>query len=98
MKRLTKSRENRIVSGVLGGIADYIGIDVTILRVVYVVLSFCSTVFPGIVLYIALALIMPEGKAGNRQDHQKGYYRTDNFSSKRERKEAEKVDEDWSDF
>lgn len=104
--RLTKSKSNRMVSGVLGGISDYIGIDPTIVRVIYVVLTFCTTVFPGIVLYFVLAMIMPEGTrdSGGRgyDSSQTGGYYQSGGSKKAKRKEAEKVDErntdDWSDF
>ncbi|WP_297074632.1 PspC domain-containing protein [uncultured Enterococcus sp.] len=101
-KRLTKSSDNRVVSGVLGGIAEYFGFDPTIVRLIYVVLSLMSTGFPGILLYIALAIIMPNGTTRQtRYGHDNPYYQNNNRST---RKEAEKVepdqtnDEDWSDF
>lgn len=61
-RRLTKSSNNKVISGVLGGIADYFGIDPTIVRVVYVILSVLSQAFPGVLVYICLAIIMPDGK------------------------------------
>lgn len=57
-KRLTKS-ENRMLSGVCGGIAEYLGWDTTLVRVVYALLSLCSAGFPGLLIYIILAILMP---------------------------------------
>jgi phage shock protein C len=49
-----------MIAGVIGGIARYFGIDSTIARVGYVVLSVISVAFPGILVYIILWLVMPE--------------------------------------
>lgn len=61
-KKLTKSR-NKSLAGVCAGIAEYFNLDPTLVRVAYVLISFCSTGFPGLLLYIILALIMPEKEA-----------------------------------
>lgn len=99
-KRLTKSRDNVVISGVLGGIAEYFNIDPTILRVIYVILTFPSF-GTSIFLYIVLSLIIPSGKRGG-QTHYQDYYRSNDYGSRpKQRKEAEKVNEDddnWSDF
>ncbi|MBI4203102.1 MAG: PspC domain-containing protein [Chloroflexi bacterium] len=58
--RLEKSRTQRILFGVTGGIAEYLGVDVVLVRVVFVVLAFGSGV--GLIAYIALAIFMPEGE------------------------------------
>ncbi|KRN28486.1 hypothetical protein IV38_GL001488 [Lactobacillus selangorensis] len=63
-KRLTKSN-NKVLSGVLGGIADYFNIDPTIVRVIFVLISFFTTVFPGILIYIILAIVMPDAPSNN---------------------------------
>lgn len=57
-KRLTKSSD-RMLAGVCGGIADYFEIDPTLVRAGYVILSCFSAAFPGLLLYIVLAIIMP---------------------------------------
>jgi phage shock protein PspC (stress-responsive transcriptional regulator) len=57
-KPLTKS-SNRILAGICGGLADWLGCDATLIRVVYVLLSLFSAAFPGFILYIILWLIMP---------------------------------------
>ena len=59
-KRLTKSNTNKMLSGVLGGIGEYFGIDPTLVRVGYAALTVFSAGFPGLLLYIVLALITPK--------------------------------------
>lgn len=61
-KRLTRSSNNKIFLGVLGGLADYIGVDATWVRLIYVLLSVMSTGFPGLLVYVILAIVMPEAK------------------------------------
>lgn len=57
--KLRKSRTNKMLAGVCGGIAEYIGWDTTIVRIIYLVLVFSS--FGTMVLfYFILALIMPD--------------------------------------
>lgn len=57
---LRRSRKHRIIGGVCGGLADWLGWDVTLVRVLYVVLSIVSAGFPGILAYIILWFVMPE--------------------------------------
>jgi phage shock protein C len=59
-KVLARSRKNRILAGVCGGLAEWLGWDPTLVRVFYVVLSVCSAAFPGIIVYVVLLLVMPE--------------------------------------
>jgi phage shock protein C len=58
MKKLFRS-SNRILAGVCGGIAEYFGIDPTVIRVLYMVLSLFTAAFPGLLLYILLMILMP---------------------------------------
>jgi phage shock protein C len=58
--RLRRSKSNRMIAGVIGGLARYFGFDPTLARVLYVILSVVSVAFPGIVVYIILWIIMPE--------------------------------------
>ncbi|MBR1564928.1 MAG: PspC domain-containing protein [Paludibacteraceae bacterium] len=57
-KKLRKS-QNKMIAGVCAGIGEYMGIDPTMVRVLYALLSVFSVGFPGLVLYIILCLIMP---------------------------------------
>src|SRR5690606_11019934 len=56
----TRSRTDRWLAGVLGGIAQRFGWNATLLRIVYVVVSIASVAFPGILVYLILWLLMPE--------------------------------------
>jgi phage shock protein C len=56
--RLRKSRD-RILGGVCGGIAEWLGWDPTLVRILYVIVSVASVAFPGILVYLVLWLIMP---------------------------------------
>ncbi|HEX3160897.1 MAG TPA: PspC domain-containing protein [Gemmatimonadaceae bacterium] len=57
---LRRSRANRMVGGVVGGLAEYLGIDPTLARVGYVVLSVISAGFPGLLVYLVLWMVIPE--------------------------------------
>lgn len=61
---LRRSRANRQLAGVVGGLAEYFRLDPTLLRVMYVVGSIVSAAFPGILVYILLWLLIPEADAG----------------------------------
>lgn len=61
-KRLTKSLSDRKLFGICGGIAQYLDVDSTFIRVIYVVLSFCTAIIPSIILYLVLNFIIPEAK------------------------------------
>lgn len=54
-----KKSSNKMIAGVCGGIADWLGWDPTIVRIGYVLLSILSTGFPRILVYIILWVIMP---------------------------------------
>lgn len=56
-KKLTKSN-NKMLSGVLAGIAEYLGWDPTVVRVAYLLLTLC-TAFAGVLVYLLLMLVMP---------------------------------------
>lgn len=60
-KRLTRSRD-KMVGGVLAGIANYFDIDPTLVRIGYVVLSIASVGFPGLLAYLIMWAIVPEEK------------------------------------
>ncbi|HWG11117.1 MAG TPA: PspC domain-containing protein [Rhodanobacteraceae bacterium] len=57
---LRRSRHNRMIAGVVGGLADYFGLDPTLLRIIYVLVSICSAAFPGILVYILLWILVPQ--------------------------------------
>lgn len=58
-KKLYKSSDKKI-SGVCAGFAEYFGIDPTIIRVAYALITFFSAGFVGVILYAILAFVMPQ--------------------------------------
>ena len=58
MKKLCKSNKNRKICGVCGGIAEYLNVDPTLIRLAFVVISMAAG--SGLLAYIVAALIMPE--------------------------------------
>jgi phage shock protein C len=59
-KKVYRSRSNRMIGGVLGGFADYLGIDATVLRVIYAFASLFTGLVWGPLLYILAMIIVPE--------------------------------------
>jgi phage shock protein PspC (stress-responsive transcriptional regulator) len=57
-KRLYRSTTDRQIAGVCAGIAEYLNIDPTLVRIIFVILALSAG--PGILLYIILWAIMPE--------------------------------------
>lgn len=58
-KKLYRSRSDSMISGVCGGLAEYFGLDPTVVRLLYVLLSLFSVCFPGLLFYIIAMLIIP---------------------------------------
>jgi len=56
---LARSRHDKIIAGVCGGIAESLDWSPTTVRVLYVVVSILSVAFPGILFYLVLWLLMP---------------------------------------
>jgi phage shock protein PspC (stress-responsive transcriptional regulator) len=61
-KRLYRSREDRMLAGVAGGMAEYLGIDPTIVRLLWV-LAFLPGGVPGFLLYGLCWLIIPNDRS-----------------------------------
>lgn len=58
-KKLFKSRTNRRIAGVCGGIADYLGMDATMVRILFVIFTFIGSGSP-VLVYLALSVILPK--------------------------------------
>ena len=58
VKRLYRSRSDRMVAGVAGGLAQYLNVDPTLVRLGFVVLSLAGG--PGLLLYIVMWIVVPE--------------------------------------
>lgn len=57
-RRLVKSH-NKIIAGVCAGWAEYLGIDPTVMRLIYILLTLGTIGFPGVIFYIICIIIMP---------------------------------------
>ncbi len=57
---LRRSPDQKMIAGVIGGIAEYFDRDPALLRFLYVVISICSAAFPGILVYIILWFVIPQ--------------------------------------
>ena len=56
-KKLVKSRTDRKICGVCGGLAEYINLDPTVIRILWIIFAFCGI---GVLAYIACAFVMPD--------------------------------------
>jgi len=57
-KKLYRSKTDKMISGVCSGLAQYFGVDATLVRLVFALLVFFG-VGSGVLLYIILAIVMP---------------------------------------
>ncbi|MCR2033332.1 PspC domain-containing protein [Anaerofustis stercorihominis] len=69
-KKLYKTKNGAMISGVLKGISEYLEVDVTLVRVIYVFLAVVTTGFPFLLLYIILACIMPDKNTLGYDDYE----------------------------
>ncbi|MFQ5877547.1 MAG: PspC domain-containing protein [Acidobacteriota bacterium] len=56
---LRRSRKEKMIAGVCGGLAEWLGWDPTLVRAIYVFVSIFSVAFPGLITYLILWLVMP---------------------------------------
>jgi len=59
-KPLTRSPNDKILAGVCGGLAQYAGMDATLMRLLVALIIIATGILPGIVIYIVAALVIPE--------------------------------------
>jgi len=59
-QHLHRSRRHRVLGGVCGGLAQWLGWDPTLVRIAYIALSILSAGFPGTIVYIVLWIVMPQ--------------------------------------
>ena len=57
---LHRSRKHKIIAGVCGGLADWLGWSPALVRVLFVLVSIASGAFPGIIVYVVLWVLMPK--------------------------------------
>ena len=59
-KKLFRSRGDRVISGFCGGLAEYLGTDVVLIRLIYAALTVFTGFFPGILFYLVAWFIVPD--------------------------------------
>ena len=59
---LRRTSQDKMIAGVMGGAAQYFGLDAQLLRIVYVGGSIISAAFPGILVYLVLWLVIPNDR------------------------------------
>ncbi|HEX2469640.1 MAG TPA: PspC domain-containing protein [Candidatus Limnocylindrales bacterium] len=64
VRRLHRSRTNRVLAGICGGIAEYYGSDPTAVRLAAIVLGVFTGIVPMVVAYIVAAIVIPEASDG----------------------------------
>lgn len=57
---LYRSRHHKMIAGVCGGLADWLGWSPNLVRVTYVLISVLSAGFPGLIVYLILWFVMPK--------------------------------------
>jgi phage shock protein C len=67
-KTLAKSRRNKKISGVLGGVGRYIDVDPNIVRIGYTAMTVFTYMFPGILVYGILHFIIPDDFESDSED------------------------------
>ena len=60
--KLHRSYQHRMIAGVMGGIAEYLGWSPTLTRILFVIISCASVAVPGILIYLILWILMPNAK------------------------------------
>ena len=65
LAKLHRSYNNRIIAGVMGGIAEYLGWSPFPTRLLFVIISCASAAVPGIVIYLILWFIMPNAQSSS---------------------------------
>ncbi len=61
-RRLIRSTTSRMIGGVCGGFAEYVGVDPTLVRIAYVFGTFFTAIVPGVLLYMALNIVIPSDR------------------------------------
>lgn len=63
LAKLHRSRNKRMIAGVMGGIAEYLGWSPMWVRILFVIISSLSAAVPGILIYVVLWVVMPNASS-----------------------------------
>lgn len=69
-KKLYRSNTDKMIAGIAGGLGEYISVDSTIIRVIFVILFFITGFFPFLLLYIVLAFVIPMAPRVKKEDQE----------------------------
>jgi phage shock protein C len=69
MKKLYRSKNDKVFAGVLGGVGEYTNIDPTVLRVIFVVVVVLTAILPMLIAYIIAIFLMPVQSSGKRRSN-----------------------------
>ena len=58
-KKLYRSRDNKVLAGIFGGLGDYFDIDPTVLRLGWLLVFVFTGIFPGLLAYIVAIIVVP---------------------------------------
>jgi phage shock protein C len=59
MKKLYRSKTNKVFAGILGGVGEYLELDPVVVRIIFLILTCFTAFFPGILFYIVAFFIVP---------------------------------------
>ena len=59
IKKLYRSKKNRMIAGVCGGIGEYLNVDPTFIRLLFIALLVFTGFFPGLIAYLIWWVIVP---------------------------------------
>lgn len=59
-KRLTRSGRDKMLAGICGGIANYMVVDPTVVRLIFALATFFTVVFPGVLIYLIMWIVVPK--------------------------------------
>lgn len=74
LKKIYRSRNDRVIFGVCGGLGEYFKIDATIFRIIFLLLFICGAT--GLILYLLLAIIIPKDRSDRGLMEQGGDFST----------------------
>ena len=68
-KRLYKSRTDKVLAGVIGGLGEYFDMDPTLLRLLYILIAILTGLIPAFIGYVVAALIVPNKPLIHHMSH-----------------------------
>lgn len=69
LMKLHRSHQNRMIAGVMGGVAEYLGWSPNLVRILFVLASCLSVAVPGILIYVILWFIMPNAEPSSYRSY-----------------------------